>query len=55
MKKKSGKGSEQNGKKKDEKRKGNDASVKKEKKVYELPGQKRDPPVEVYFPFFDGS
>lgn len=53
MKKKSGKGTEQNGKKKEEKKKGDDASVKKkEKKVYELPGQKRDPPEEVHFPFF---
>ncbi|KAJ0479009.1 hypothetical protein HanRHA438_Chr13g0577841 [Helianthus annuus] len=46
------KSSEQNGKKKEEKKKvvkGSDSSVKKEKKerkVYDLPGQKRDPPEE---------
>lgn len=45
--------SEKNGKKKEEKRKsGNGEDVKKkEKKVYEMPGQKRDPPEEVYITF----
>ena len=49
---------EQNGKKKEEIKKGvkaEDTSVKKEKKerkVYDLPGQKRDPPEEVCLPFY---